>query len=455
MLFDLIRAFDTIAKVLKACQRDKSQLVLEGNREFPHKERRLRVPKQRAISRIWLMSGQSSGVLMEGKSQWWRSRRAVFLFPVGVTFFLLGLFPVLAISEVEPIEFPSQVGAQAKPGYAYSFPRDHGSHDPFGLEWWYFTGHLFSEAGRRFGYELTFFRKSLDKLQVRNSSSRWAITHLYFAHLALTDVDPQTFHVAEKLSRAGIGKAGADSGHLEVWIDRWSASSTAPDHQDFDLRAGASDFGLDLQLTLEKPPVIHGQEGVSRKGAELGQASHYYSLTRLATNGQITVGDEVIKVTGQSWMDHEFGSGELGDEQIGWDWFSLQFDSNMELMVYLLRKQDGTFDAASSGTLIFPDGRSQHLRFQDIGIEAQDYWKSPHSQARYPAQWVLKVPSAQLSVRIKPVLADQELQTTKSTKVTYWEGAVDVSGLHMGNPIQGKGYVELTGYTRPLKMDKK
>ena len=281
------------------------------------------------------------------------------------------------------------------------------------------------------------------------------MTQLYFAHFALTDVETKTFHIAEKLSRAGLGKAGADSGQMDVWIDQWSVRSATPDHQAFELRAVARDFGLDLRLTMEKPPVIHGQEGISRKGAEPGQASHYYSLTRLATNGQMTLGDEVMQVSGQSWMDHEFGSGKLGDDQVGWDWFSLQFDSQMELMLYLLRKQDGTYDLASSGTLIFPDGRSQHLQLHDVGIEVQKYWISPQSQARYPAQWVLKVPSAQLSVHIRPVLDNQELRTTKSTNVTYWEGAVDINGQHGGSPIQGKGYVELTGYARPLKMDRK
>jgi len=344
-------------------------------------------------------------------------------------------------------------GAQARPGYVYAFPRDHGSHNQFGLEWWYFTGHLASDSGREFGYELTFFRKAMDNPQVRNSASPWAIKHLYFAHLALTDIGTQTFRFAEKLSRAGLGKAGAHSDQLKVWIDRWSLSPVAPDHQVLHLQAAEGDFGLELLLTLKKPPVIHGEDGVSRKGAGEGQASHYYSLTRLGTKGKIRLGAEIIDVAGLSWMDHEFGSGELGDDQVGWDWFSLQFDSNMEVMVYLLRKKDGSMDPTSSGTLIFPDGGPRHLRLRDIRVETQDYWTSPHSKARYPAAWVLEVPSVQLRVQIKPVLADQELQTLKSTQVTYWEGAVDVSGEHGGTPISGQGYVELTGYIRALKMD--
>lgn len=344
-------------------------------------------------------------------------------------------------------------GAQAQPGYAYSFPRDHGSHNQFGLEWWYVTGHLASESGREFGYELTFFRKTIATPQAQDSASRWAIKHVYFAHFALTDVETQTFRFAEKLSRAGLGKAGAHSDQMLVWIDRWTLSPVTPDHQVLELQAAEGDVGLNLQLTLEKPPVIHGEEGVSRKGVDAGQASHYYSLTRLATKGQITFGDEMIDVAGLSWMDHEFGSGELGGDQLGWDWFSLQFGSSMELMVYLLRKKDGSIDPVSSGTLIFPDGRSRHLRLQDLKVETLDYWTSPKTQVRYPSEWVLEVPSVQLRVRVNPVLSDQELQTSRSTKVTYWEGAVNVSGQHGDMPIFGQGYVELTGYSRPLKMN--
>ncbi len=363
--------------------------------------------------------------------------------------------PVYAIEERVPSDVSLNGLSQAQPGYAYSFPRDHGAHGRFGLEWWYFTGHLASRSGRRFGYELTFFRKAIDDPRVQKSSSRWAIKQLYFAHLALTDVQTQTFRFAEKVSRAGLGKAGAKADRMEVWIDAWSLKPESGDHRIFSLKAAEGPFALDLKLMTAKPPVIHGERGISRKGAEAGQASHYYSLSRLVTEGQLTLGLEQFDVTGLSWMDHEFGSGELGDEQVGWDWFSLQFDSNMELMVYLLRREDGSWDPASSGTLIFPDGRSRHLRLRDIRVEAQRHWTSPHTKARYPAEWVLTVPSVALRVHINPVVADQELRTTKSTRVAYWEGAVDVTGRHQGHSISGQGYVELTGYARPLKMSGK
>ncbi len=374
---------------------------------------------------------------------------------MGVAFFF-----VLCPKGLAAEEFNNSYGlcngeCQAQPGYTFSFPRDHGSHNQFGLEWWYFTGHLASDTGRKFGYELTFFRKAMDHSQVQNSASRWAIKHLYFAHFALTDVGTRMFRFAEKLSRAGLEKAGAHPEQMRVWIDRWSLRPVAPDHQRLELHASEENFGLDLELTLEKPPVIHGEDGVSRKGADVGQASHYYSLTRLDTKGHIAVENEVIEVSGLSWMDHEFGSGELGHDQVGWDWFSIQFDSKIELMVYLLRKNDGSLDSVSSGTLIFPNGGSRHLRLQDIQIETLAYWTSSHTKTRYPAAWVIEVPSVQLRVQVKPVLADQELRTLRSTQITYWEGAVDVSGIHGDAPIRGQGYVELTGYTQPLNMNGK
>ena len=342
----------------------------------------------------------------------------------------------------------------ARPGYVYAFPRDHGSHDNYGLEWWYFTGHVSDRSARRFGYEVTFFRKAVDDERVRNHPSRWALRQLYFAHLALTDVEGTTFRFSEKLSRAAFGKAGADPGRMKVWIDRWVLEPVTEDHHRLHLTATDTGFGVDLTLTLRKPPVIHGREGVSRKGAAPGQASHYYSLTRLETRGTVRVRGEPFEVTGTSWMDHEFGSGELGEDQVGWDWFSLQFDSNVELMLYLLRKRDGSHDPASSGTLILPDGTSRHLKREDFVVRTQDQWTSPLSRAEYPAKWTLEVPSVRLRVTVTPVLADQELRTGNSTRVTYWEGAVDVHGRYRDAPVAGRGYVELTGYANPLDLER-
>ena len=364
-----------------------------------------------------------------------------------------GVFPSPSADPTSAAPDSSVALVPARPGYVYAFPRDHGAHDNYGLEWWYFTGHVSDRAARRFGYEVTFFRKAIDDARVRDHPSRWALRHLYFAHLALTDVEGAVFRFSEKLSRAAFGKAGADSGRMKVWIDRWTLEPVTEDHGQLHLTAEDAGFGVDLTLTLEKPPVIHGQEGISRKGADPGQASHYYSLTRLGTRGTIRVRGEPFEVTGTSWMDHEFGSGGLGEDQVGWDWFSVQFDSNVELMLYLLRKRDGSHDPASSGTLIFPDGTSRHLERKDFVVRTQDQWTSPLSRAQYPAKWTLEVPLVLLRVTVTPVLSDQELRTENSTRVTYWEGAVDVHGHYRDAPVTGKGYVELTGYANPLEFD--
>ena len=340
---------------------------------------------------------------------------------------------------------------QAEPGYRYAFPRDHGSHDEFQTEWWYYTGHLATTSGHRYGFELTFFRRAVDRPDVQSHPSAWAIKHLYLAHFALSDLNGTRFRYREKISRAGVGKAGADTGTLHTWIDQWSIDFPSPTSETHHLLASTPDMTLDLMASPRKPPVVHGREGISLKGTERGQASHYYSLTHLTATGTLTIEGRAESVQGQAWMDHEFGSGELPDGVRGWDWFSLQLENQVELMVYFLRDQQGAPTAVSSGTVVLADGTSQHLTRDDITIQVLDFWTSPKTQARYPHRWQLTIPSLQLSLAITPELDDQELITTRSTDVTYWEGAVRSTGTWQAKPIIGLGYVELTGYAPRLK----
>ncbi len=352
-----------------------------------------------------------------------------------------------------PVEPPSPgVYRHPAPGYVYRFPHDHGAHEEFRTEWWYYTGHLSTKSGRRFGYQLTFFRRGVTQKEERENPSRWAIRHLYLAHAAVTDLDRSRFSYAEKLSRAGLGKAGAAHGQLRVWIDRWKAEASPAEPHRHHLQATGDDFALDLTVASEKPPVIHGQGGISHKGASPEQASHYYSLTRLTTSGTITVAGESLAVTGLSWMDHEFGSGDLGANQVGWDWFSIQLDNRTEVMLYRLRLADGTIDPASSGSLILPDGRVQTLSASDVRVEALESWTSRLSGARYPARWKIAIPSADLRLEVTPELADQELLTTRSTRVTYWEGTARIAGTQRDIPLTGAGYVELTGYAERFRQ---
>jgi len=331
-------------------------------------------------------------------------------------------------------------------GYQYAFPRDHGAHEEFRTEWWYYTGHLTTKDGRPFGYQLTFFRRGIPRDQVRTLPSQWTVTQLYLAHFAVSDLSKGRFHYAEKISRAGLGKAGAETDRLHVWLDQWSAESPSADPDTQTLRASDGDLALQLMVTQEKPLVVHGTDGISRKGSAAGQASHYYSFTRLATTGRLTIGNDSFDVTGSSWMDHEFGSADLDKDLVGWDWFSLQLDDQTELMLYRLRRADGSADPVSSGTFIDRDGRGHHLSIGDFALEPTSYWTSQSSQARYPQRWRLTIPSQQLSLELIPRMAEQELSTRRSTQVTYWEGAIETAGTSQGKPIHGQGYMELTGY---------
>jgi predicted secreted hydrolase len=344
----------------------------------------------------------------------------------------------------------SQEFRLATVGYQYAFPRDHGAHEEFRTEWWYYTGQVTAIDGRPFGYQLTFFRRGMPHDQVRTLPSQWAVTQLYLAHFAVSDLSKGRFHYAEKISRAGLGKAGAARDRLHVWIDRWNAESptTAPGVQT--LHATEGDLALQLTVSPEKPLVVHGTEGVSRKGATAGQASHYYSFTRLATTGTLSIGGERFDVTGSSWMDHEFGSADLDKDLVGWDWFSLQLDDQRELMLYRLRRADGSADPVSSGTIIDRDGLGHHLSIGDFTLEPTSYWTSQTSHARYPQRWQLTIPSEQLSLELVPLMAEQELSTTRSTQVTYWEGAIKTTGTAQGQPIHGQGYMELTGYAERI-----
>jgi predicted secreted hydrolase len=346
----------------------------------------------------------------------------------------------------------------ALPGYTFSFPRDHGSHPEFQTEWWYFTGHLKSREGRRFGYQATWFRTAIVP-DTGERESKWAVRDIIFAHLALTDEKTGEFFYDDRISRTALDMAGATVGDNKtlprVWLDDWTLRFGGDKGERQSLRAvGTHDttrFALALDLNSTKPPVIQGINGVSQKSAGAGRASHYYSFTRLDTSGTVRINGEEYSVTGESWFDHEFGSDQLTPEQVGWDWFSLQLEDGRELMFYQLRRQDGSIDPYSSGTLVERDGRSRHLTSTDFRIEPLATWRSPHSGGEYPSRWKVTLPGERIALQIEPTVADQELDTTRSTNVNYWEGSVRVSGAQNGQPLQGQGYVELTGYAGTLQ----
>ncbi|MEO8682658.1 MAG: lipocalin-like domain-containing protein, partial [Vicinamibacterales bacterium] len=313
---------------------------------------------------------------------------------------------------------------EALPGYAYQFPRDHASHPENKIEWWYYTGNLQATDGRRFGYQVTFFRVGVDAAPA--NPSKWAIRDLFMTHLAVSDVKGQRYRFAQKLTRGGPGLAGADADRYHVWNEDWTGTLDASGRHV--LRAQSREAAVDLVLDEGKAPVIHGLDGISQKGAKNGNASHYYSLTRMPTRGTLAVDGERVEVAGESWMDHEFGTTFLEPEQRGWDWLSIQLADGRELMLYQLRRADGSRDPRSSGTLVARDGRTTHLSNADFTLTAgRDVFKSPNG-AQYPITWTLGVPSQQLDLRITTPLSNQELSLEHSTGVAYWEGLIDVAG---------------------------
>lgn len=328
---------------------------------------------------------------------------------------------------------------QASRAYELTLPRDHASHPDYRIEWWYYTGHLSTEEGRRFGYQLTFFRVGVDPSPA--NPSRWAVRDLHMAHLAVTDVTGAQHVAAERLNRAGMAWAGAATDRYRVWNDSWEARREGHRHL---LRAADDRVAIDLEL-LETAPVLHGDGGYSRKGATPGNASHYYSMTRMPTKGRLRVGGQRFAVTGASWMDHEFGTSFLEASQQGWDWLSLSLEDGTDLMMFRLRARDGTIDPASSGTLVTPEGERLTLAPQAFSLDPGRTWRSPQTGAVYPVAWRVRVPASQLELRLTPLLDAQEMRMPRSG-VVYWEGAIVAEGRRGDQPITGRGYLEMTGY---------
>jgi predicted secreted hydrolase len=334
----------------------------------------------------------------------------------------------------------------AVPPYAFQFPSDHAAHPTFRTEWWYYTGHL--RAGERsFGYELTFFRVAIPVHggAPAGSSSAWRARQVIFRHLALTDETGKRFRFDDRAERQALDLAGADTTRYLVWLGDDYAGLEA-DRNTHRLVGRALGFSLDLHLTPGRPPVVHGHDGVSQKSAGEGNASHYYSSTRLATRGRLVVGDDTLAVEGLSWMDHEFGSAHMRDTHTGWDWFSVQLADGRDLMLYRMRTVDGRVDTCSSGTIVDADGRTRPLSIREFETGRLGEWVSPRTGGRYPSGWELRVPGEGLKLRLEPTLADQELVAPTMGGVAYWEGSVRVSGTDAGQPVRGEGYVELTGY---------
>ncbi len=341
----------------------------------------------------------------------------------------------------------------ALPGQKIVFPRDHFAHPEFRTEWWYFTGHLKAQAdadARDFGFQITFFRNGVTPPRIAAATkSNLILRDVIFAHVAVSDLTQGTFTFDQILRRGSLGEAGlgvpGQSGlvvhvagsSLQLQDDgAWLANITTPEMQ------------MTLSFNPTRSPLFHGDNGLSAKGDAPGQATYYYSSTRLQTSGTVILRGKPFKVSGSSWLDREWGSSQLGPDQTGWDWFSLELSDGTDLVLYQLRTSATTASRNSSGTLRTSDGKTRHLPASKFTLTPVDYWTSETSKARYPIAWKIEVPSEKIVLYATTPLKNQELRLEP---VTYWEGAITATGSHADSPVTARGYLELTGYDAPLR----
>jgi predicted secreted hydrolase len=318
----------------------------------------------------------------------------------------------------------------------FSFPEDHAAHEDYATEWWYFTGNLKDGAGRLFGYQLTIFRVGLEPGKPANDSS-WRTHQVYMGHMAISDIQSRVHKSGEIFSRAVLNQAGAALGPLRIWLGPWSIQSKSRNLFPLSLNAAFEDIAIKLRLNEgNKPIVLQGEKGLSQKGEEPGNASYYYSYTRLPTLGSLSINGQSYEVSGNSWFDREWSSSALAEDQQGWDWFSLQLDDGRDLMFYRMRDKQGNAQRFSKGVLIDNEGKVTQLSLDNTVVKPKSTWQSPQGD-NYPVTWSLRNDDHDLDIVIEAFFNQQLLQHT----VTYWEGAVKVFGSHSGS-----GYMELSGY---------
>jgi len=332
---------------------------------------------------------------------------------------------------------------RALPGYQFQFPRDHGSHPDSRIEWWYFTGNVQDESGKPFGFKMTIFR-SAQAPPSMPAESPLVADQLYLCHFAISDIANKGHAAWEVIGREGFGQAHASTTTLDVRVKDFSIRML--DDGSIELRAAQKDAGLNLRLVPSKPFVIHGENGVHQKADIAGQASHYITFTRLETKGELTWNGVKHQVSGRSWMDHEFGSDYLSDEQAGWDWFAIQLDNGVDLMLYQLRNKDGSVNTHSIGSIVDAEGKLSPIRGSEFKVRNTSTWTSPENGGVYPMGWEIEIPGKNAKFVVEPAFLEQEMVMRNYTNTAYWEGSVRISGTWNGSPTAGKGYVELVGY---------
>jgi predicted secreted hydrolase len=329
-----------------------------------------------------------------------------------------------------------------------TFPADFGAHPDFRTEWWYYTGNLQTAEGRHFGFELTIFRVGLLPPTVEiPKDSNWSGRDFYFAHFAISDIGRAHFYAYQRYSRPGPGLAGAQADPYHIWLEDWNI--TEQSQGVYQLQAEQEQAAINLKLNDELGVILQGDNGYSRKGKNPTNASYYYSQPRLRADGTVKINGSQYQVSGLAWNDHEFSTGVLDENQIGWDWFSLQFEDGRALMLFQLRERGGGISDSASGTFIAPDRTSQLLHQSDFEIAVLDKWRSPHTKGTYPSSWRIQIHKPNCQLEVEPWMSDQEINFPP---ITYWEGAVRFKGNCDSTPVSGNGYIELTGYAGNLPL---
>ena len=330
---------------------------------------------------------------------------------------------------------------RVRQGLALQFPRDHGSHPQFRSEWWYITGWLTAAGGKELGVQITFFRNR--PRLAEDVASRFAPRQLLFAHAALADPSAGKLLHDQRAARAGFGLAQAQEGRTEVAIEDWSLKQI---ESGYAAEVAARDFRYSLRFEAKQAALLQGERGFSRKGPDPAQASYYYSLPHLAVTGSVAVGGRKLEVSGEAWLDHEWSSEALAEDSVGWDWIGINLADGGALMAFRVRSGDGSGFWAG-GTLRGADGRVRTFKPGEVRFEPLSRWRSPRTGTEYPVS--VRVQAGALTLEIEPLMEDQELDARASTGTVYWEGAVRARA---GEKEAGRGYLELTGYWKPLKL---
>ncbi len=321
----------------------------------------------------------------------------------------------------------------------FDFPADHGPHPRFRNEWWYVTGHLRDDRNRLYGYQVTFFRFAIAP-EMPQATSAWSTNQVWMAHAAVTRVEQDSHSEVERFARGALALAGAQSPPFRVWLGDWQLGAPPSGNGSWQLALDAGAFSLELSLVPERPVVLQGDAGLSHKSEEPGNASYYYSITRLPTEGRLTLDGRTRRVSGSSWLDREWGTSALSPQQSGWDWFSLQLNDGRDLMFYRLRTREGEMHPSSRGSLADEGGKVRNIDPQDMILTPLAWWRSD-SGRRYPVRWRVQYPAIGADWEVRALVQDQEMNLA----VVYWEGLVEVTDRATGERL-GLGYLEMSGY---------